>query len=224
MLNNIENDILIPQRSLQRYRRTVALDQQAKIAATKRIKEASQQAEAIEAMAQQQGFYQGLLMAVEALAAQIADFEQWSLKGEVRMQQALVTRLQNLLERADILPELLNAFSQSLAPVESDDKMTLTLPHHWKAQVTAMNNRLAMLTPCKLEYHYHHRDVCLIQCRDQVIEFDLSHVVETLAPQLVDKNKIRADCYQLSRNNLMAIRNSVNQQIDDLIASLSEVE
>lgn len=222
MADLVENNVLVRRRKMRRLRRAGALLNQAESQAKTLIKQASQSAQAVEAAAWQEGYCQGLQLAVGTLASQMADYQQWSQRATQQLQQQLGQQLQQLFSNAAVLPDLLLAFSETLTG--DAPRITLLLPEAWRKTVLTMKARLGEITPCALDYQYHPHSFCVLKAGDQLIDFDAEAITAVMSPALINHHHSRQFCYQLSADYLQQIKVTINQHIDDLLLSLNEPE
>jgi len=217
-----EDNVLIRRSNMRRLRHVGALLGQAEGQAKKMIRQASETAEAIEAAAWQEGYCQGLQLAAGSLASFMADYQQWSQRAEQQFHQRLSHQLHHLFSNASVLPDLLTAFCSTLQ--DDVQRITLILPEAWRKTMLTTRARLAEITPCTLDYHYHPHSYCLLKAGDQLIEFDAGLITDALSSALINRTLNRQQCRQLSADSLQHIKSAVNQHIDNLMAMLNESE
>ncbi|ELJ8074713.1 type III secretion system linker protein OrgB [Salmonella enterica] len=196
--------ILIKRKTLERYFSIERLEQQAHQRAKRILREAEEEAKTLRMYAYQEGYEQGMIDALQQVAAYLTDNQTMAWKWMERIQiyarelfSAAVDHPETLLT---VLDEWLRDFDKP------EGQLFLTLPvnakkDHQKLMVLLMEN-----WPGTFNLKYHQEQRFIMSCGDQIAEFSPEQFVETAVGVIKHHlDELPQDCRTISDNAINAL-------------------
>ncbi|WP_095051969.1 oxygen-regulated invasion protein OrgB [Pseudomonas sp. Irchel s3b2] len=165
-----------------RRRRTLQL--QAQRWARECIDQARRDADAVHALAFQQGYAEGLLRAIEHLANGLLESQALGLQLRADLAQAAHGLLAEALSRPEWLDEMLERWLTE-QPVHSGATLQVLLPVHCRSRGNELRERLRGLWSGEVVLDYHSQERYVVRLADQLLEFDIETTWQRLEPRLL---------------------------------------
>lgn len=169
--------ILIKRKTLERYFSIERLEQQAHQRAKRILREAEEEAKTLRMYAYQEGYEQGMIDALQQVAAYLTDNQtmawKWMEKIQIYARELFSAAVDHPETLLTVLDEWLRDFDKP------EGQLFLTLPvnakkDHQKLMVLLMEN-----WPGTFNLKYHQEQRFIMSCGDQIAEFSPEQFVET---------------------------------------------
>jgi hypothetical protein len=165
-------------------RRRHALQLEAQRRARECVEQARREAEAVHALAFQQGYAEGILRASEHLADALLKTQALGLQLRNDLARAAGDLLGQALSRPEWLDEMLERWLAG-QPGDSGAVLHLLLPLHCRPRSQALRESMGKRWSGELILEYHPQERYVLRLADQLLEFDVEATRERLAPRLL---------------------------------------
>ncbi|MCD5326510.1 hypothetical protein ACFFU8_04410 [Chromobacterium piscinae] len=213
--------VLIRRGQLERIRRAHKLERQARRHASQLLREAQNQADAIRSHAYSDGYQQGMLTALDQIAAALADSQALAERWRGHLEQQARAMLAAAVDHPDTLLLLLDEWLKSQPSAAPEATLYLRLPKTARPRQGALMSLLAERWHGVIQIDHHDDDRFIMRCADQAAEFSPEHYLEPASRQLLQSlNGLQQDCRQLSAAALEQLQRQLRQRLEPLAATL----
>lgn len=220
-LQHIIDGTLLRRSALQGASRAERLEQQARRNAQRLLRDAEQQAETLRQHGYQAGYQQGLLDALQHVAAYLAASQAMAWHWRERLVEHARAMLASAVDHPDTLLLLLDEWLRGQE--RADATLQLTLPKSARAHQATLMALLAEQWPGSIQLDYHAEPRCVMRCGDQLAEFAPELYVEAASRQLQQcLDELPKDCRNISDQALREWIAQWEQQIFDISDRSSE--
>ncbi|MCD4498772.1 hypothetical protein [Chromobacterium vaccinii] len=215
----ITDGVLIRSPQLRRLRRIDNLDQQARKRARQRLDDAEREADAIRRHAYRDGYQQGMLAALDQLAAHLANSQAQAARWREHLSEEARAMLAAAVDHPDTLLLLLDEWLRTRDGPSGDAVLHLQLPKRARSQQTALMALLADNWFGAIQIDYHDDDRFIMRCADQAAEFSPEQYLEPASRQLSHRlNTLPQECRQLSAAALEQFQRQLGPRLSALAA------
>ncbi|WP_434626695.1 hypothetical protein [Chromobacterium sp. CV08] len=204
--------VLIRRASLQPARRAAELERAARRRARQITDEADAQAGAVRGQAWRDGYQDGMLTALDQVAAYLADSQAQAARWRERLADEARAMLRAAADHPDALLLALDEWLREQEP--TDDTLRLMLPENARPQQQRLMALLADSWNGRLQLDYHADDRLLIRCADQAAEFAPELYVEPAAQQTLRcLDSLPQECRGLSSTALETLMRTLERRL-----------
>lgn len=193
--------VLIRRHTLKAAARHKRLDQQARQRARLILRETERDAAEIRRHAYQDGFQQGMLDALQQVAAYLAASREMAQHWRERLDDHARAMLSAAVDHPDTLLLLMDEWLRDIE--QTDSALHLTLPENARAQQSRLMALLEEQWSGSIQVEFHADPRCIMRCADQVAEFAPELYIEPASRQLQQcLDTLSQDCRQISAHAL----------------------
>ncbi|MCD4485189.1 hypothetical protein LQR31_11945 [Chromobacterium vaccinii] len=213
--------VLVRRGQLERLRRAHNLERQARRRAGQVLREAQNQAEAIRGQAYSDGYQQGMLTALDQIAAALADSQALAERWRGHLEQQARAMLAAAVDHPDTLLLLLDEWLKSQPPAAPEATLHLRVPKASRPRQGALMSLLAERWHGAIQIDHHDDSRFIMRCADQAAEFSPEQYLEPASRQLLQSlNGLPQDCRRLSAASLEQLQRQLRQRLEPLAAAL----
>lgn len=216
-VDEAEEGVLIARAVREEHQRARSIIDIAQRNASHIISHAQQEADALRSKGWREGYCNGLMSAVNAIALFISDGESLQRRLQYELRNELSQCLAEVLQNADILPPLVSGWAQQLTSDESEQPVTLLLPQAWRQDVGRITASLAAVTGRPLRYEYHDEMRCVFKFRDSLAEFDPLEINQHLCETLLTAKALPHLVQYHTNESLVRLKETLAERLDELI-------
>ncbi|QND85702.1 Protein OrgB [Chromobacterium vaccinii] len=215
----ITDGVLIRSPQLRRLRRIDNLDQQARKRARQHLDDAQREADAIRRHAYRDGYQQGMLAALDQLAAHLANSQAQAERWREQLSEEARAMLAAAVDHPDTLLLLLDEWLRSRNGLSGDAALYLLLPKRSRPLQAGLMALLADNWHGTIQIDYHDDDRFIMRCADQAAEFSPQQYLEPASRQLLQRfSALQQECRQLSAAALERFQQQLSQRLSAQIA------
>ncbi|MGC0152639.1 hypothetical protein ACPRNU_09290 [Chromobacterium vaccinii] len=207
--------VLIRRASLQPARRADELERAARRRARRITDEADAQADAVRGQAWRDGYQDGMLAALDQVAAHLADNQALARRWRERLADEARAMLRAATDHPDALLLALDEWLREQSPADDAPTLKLLLPESARPQQPRLMALLADAWNGRLQLDYHADDRLLIRYADQAAEFAPELYVEPASRQALQcLDSLPRQCRALSATALETLLQTLRRRLD----------
>ncbi|WP_213990340.1 HrpE/YscL family type III secretion apparatus protein [Sodalis sp. dw_96] len=196
---------MITRAQLKRQRQSLDVLHDARRQASKLVKQAQEEADAIGHQAFSEGYQEGLLASAALVARFLAQERQLAVDLQHRINEHARQLLSSALNHPDILLELVEEWLAALPETSSPDVLELLIPEAARKSHVALKQKLASVWPGKFALAYHDDCRFVMKYGDQLAEFDADAFMAAGMQRLVLMDTLPEQCRELSESALFKL-------------------
>ncbi|TKI02801.1 hypothetical protein [Martelella alba] len=191
---------MIKRTQLRRQRQSLDVLASARRQASRMVKQAQEDAQAIHRQAFSDGYQEGLVASAGVVAEFLAQEQQMAAQLQRQTRQFAQRILSSALDHSEILLDLVEEWLAAL-PEESGstgEGLELLAPESARHAHVRLKERIAAVWPGKFSLTYHDDKRFVMKYADQLAEFDADAFVTAATQRLTLTDSLPEDCRRLS--------------------------